>query len=113
MDNFNKLTTKEHWDESWQRVKSPAVIRESEANLLTLELLKVLNRFLPRQPGLSFLEIGGAPGQFLAYFSEKFGYIPYALDYSDTGFENLCENFNLLNLDFNLIQRDFFEDVIP
>ena len=111
MDNANKLTTKEHWDESWQRVKLPAVIRESEANLLTLELLKVLNRFLPQQPGLSFLEVGGAPGQFLAYFSEKFGYIPYALDYSDTGCEKLRENFKLLNIDLNLIQRDFFGDL--
>lgn len=108
MEN-NKLTSKEYWDESWERVKLPAEIREEEANPLTLELIKIFNEYLPRNPGLTMLEIGGAPGQFLAYFSKKFGYVPYALDYSDTGCQKLRDNFKLLNLDVHVFQRDFFD----
>ncbi len=108
---INKLTTKEHWDENWERIKLPAEIRKEEASPLTLELIKIFEKFLPRQPGLTILEIGGAPGQFLAYFSREFGCIPYALDYSDAGCQKLRENFKLLNLDVHVIQRDFFEDL--
>ena len=60
---------------------------------------------------LPIFEIGGAPGQFLAFFSKEFGYVPYALDYSDAGCQKLRENFKLLNLEVHVIQRDFFEDL--
>ena len=108
---INELTTKEHWNENWERTKLPVEIRKEGASPLTLELIKEFEKYLPQQPGLTILEIGGAPGQFLAYFSKEFGYVPYALDYSDAGCQKLRENFKLLNLEVHVIQRDFFEDL--
>jgi 2-polyprenyl-3-methyl-5-hydroxy-6-metoxy-1,4-benzoquinol methylase len=57
------------------------------------------------------LEIGGAPGQFLAYFTKYFGYLPYAIDYSTIGCEKMQEAFEGVNLDVTIYNRDISSDL--
>jgi cyclopropane fatty-acyl-phospholipid synthase-like methyltransferase len=40
-------------------------------------------RHLPRQPGLSFLEIGCSPGRILAKFCSELGYEAHGIDFAD------------------------------
>jgi cyclopropane fatty-acyl-phospholipid synthase-like methyltransferase len=40
-------------------------------------------RHLPRQPGLSFLEIGCSPGRILAKFCSELGYQAHGIDFAD------------------------------
>ena len=64
----SRLTENDLWDDRWARIKLPAEVRRDTDNRVAKEILKVFDSFLPRKKGLSILEIGGAPGNFLAYF---------------------------------------------
>jgi SAM-dependent methyltransferase len=75
------------------------------------ELIKIFDTYLPQQTGLTALEIGGAPGQFLAYFTKQFGYLPHAIDYSTIGCEKMREAFGVVNLDVTIYHRDIFSDL--
>ncbi|MFC1579340.1 class I SAM-dependent methyltransferase [Thermodesulfobacteriota bacterium] len=74
--------------------------------------LDVLDRFFPKDKNISILEIGGAPGQYLAYMAKHFSYRIHALDYSGIGCEKTRENFSLLNLNGPIYQRDLLADDI-
>ena len=61
----DRLTEKKHWDDYWENYPLPAEVKQSKDQLLLNEELKIFERYLPNKP-LSILEIGGAPGQYLA-----------------------------------------------
>jgi SAM-dependent methyltransferase len=66
------------------------------------------HRHLPAG-GRSMLEVGGAPGQYLAYFHRR-GYAVHALDYSARGCEATAENFRLLGIPGTVYHGDLFDD---
>jgi SAM-dependent methyltransferase len=105
----DKLTGKEYWENYWKNISLPLEItrRDSAPNILAE--LDVFERYLPKGK-LSVLEIGGAPGQYLAYFHKTFGYSVSCLDYSPTGSEKTRENFKLLNIPGKVIEGDLFSD---
>jgi SAM-dependent methyltransferase len=105
-----ELTEKKYWDSRWEKVKLPTELTDENAGNVTKELIQVINRYLPEKEGLSILEIGGAPGQWLAYFAKKYRYTIHALDYSKIGCEKIRENFDLLDLDATIYNRDIFSD---
>jgi 2-polyprenyl-3-methyl-5-hydroxy-6-metoxy-1,4-benzoquinol methylase len=45
----------------------------------------ILPKYLPRRAGARVLEVGSAPGNNLVRLHRLFGYVPYGVDYSDTG----------------------------
>ena len=103
----DKLTEKQYWDNYWRNIKLPLEIkRETSAPNICAEL-DVFERYLPNG-NLSVLEIGGAPGQYLAYFHKKLGYKISCLDYSSIGCEKTRENFSLLNIPGKVFQGDLF-----
>ena len=80
----DKLTEKEYWENYWKTIQLPLEIkRENCAPNISAEL-DVFERYLPKAK-LSALEIGGAPGQYLAWFHKTLGYEVSCLDYSDEG----------------------------
>lgn len=105
----DKLTEKQYWENYWKGVKLPLeLVRETSAHNIQAEL-DVFEKYLPKGK-LSVLEIGGAPGQYLAYFHNKFGYSVNCLDYTSTGCEKTRENFSLLSIPGNVYQGDLFSD---
>jgi len=109
LENKNFIE-KQYWETRWDKVRLPAEIKNYASNSLNRELVCRFHEHLPRKEGLSILEIGGAPGQWLAYFAKKFRYSVHAIDYSSTGCDKMRENFNLLNLDATIYNRDIFTD---
>ena len=109
MNSGNELTEQQHWDDYWDSIELPAIIEKSNNNLLLNEELKVFDKYLPKKK-LSVLEIGGAPGQYLAYLHKQFGYDVHCLDYSPIGCRKTEENFKLLNIPIKVYQRDIFSD---
>jgi SAM-dependent methyltransferase len=106
-----RLTEKAHWENRWERIKAPKEIRRDTKHAVNSELIKIFDTYLPQQTGLTALEIGGAPGQFLAYFTKQFGYLPHAIDYSTIGCEKMREAFGVVNLDVTIYHRDIFSDL--
>ncbi len=105
-----RLTEKKHWEEVWDKAKLPSIVESGDKHPINKEILKVLDRFLP-EGRLTAMEIGGAPGQFLAYLSKYRGYEAYAMDYSDIGCRKTKENFDALGLKITIYNRDFFDDL--
>lgn len=106
----DKLTEKQHWDAYWSKFNLPVEVKRSNANLLVNEELNIFEKYLPKK-SLSILEIGGAPGQYLAYMHKQFGYKISCLDYSEIGCRKTIENFKLLDIPVNVYQQDIFSDL--
>ena len=59
--------------------------------------------------GLSVVEIGSAPGDFLVRFARTFGATPYGVEYTHQGAERNRRNFSQSGFDKdNVIEADFF-----
>jgi SAM-dependent methyltransferase len=71
----------------------------------------ILPRVLPDIRATRYVEIGSAPGEFIAGFSKRYGCIPYGVEYSDVGVEVNRRVFeqNGFGPD-NVIHKDFFSD---
>jgi SAM-dependent methyltransferase len=104
------LTEQSQWDDRWDRTRLPAILEPQTANAVNREILRAFETCLPKGP-LVTLEIGGAPGQYLAFFSKYFGYVPHALDYSEIGVRKIRENFALLGMPVTVYRQDFFDDL--
>lgn len=105
------LTEKAHWENRWKRIREPKEIQRDTKHAVNSELVKIFDTYLPQQTGLKILEIGGAPGQFLAYLAKEFGYSAHAIDYSTIGCDKMREAFEIANVDVTIYNRDIFGDL--
>jgi SAM-dependent methyltransferase len=71
----------------------------------------ILPRYVPRMNGAAAVEIGSAPGDYIVRFSQRHGYIPYGIEYSEIGVEVNRTVFGNYGFDpDNVIQADVFSD---
>lgn len=108
-DQPGALTDRSFWDGYWRSLALPTAVDEKQASAYQREILRVFKRFLPDGHGSHALEIGGAPGGYLAYIARTFGYEAHAIDSSPIGCEKLVENFRLLGLPITATCRDVLE----
>jgi len=101
------LTESDYWDVYWSSLALPSEIQKSHT-LYIDELLQIFETYLPRGESLSALEIGGAPGGYLAFLHKTLGYDIAALDYSHVGCQKTAENFALLSINGRVYRGDFF-----
>lgn len=105
-----RFTEREFWDDYWRGMRLPASVGWS-TNVGHNEILKLLTRELKTR-GLKTLEVGGAPGQYLAFLVKEFGAEGHVLDYSPIGCAATRRNFELLGLPVTVHEGDFFSDAI-
>lgn len=128
------MTNKEHWDSIYDNKKVQNDLKESTRTQEKLKLLlekklgktfssyiidnykeylfwQICRQYLPKKEGLKILEVGSAPGNRLVNFHQKFGYIPYGVEYSKKGVELNRKIFFLNNIDpKNVIYADFLSN---
>lgn len=102
-----RFTTAEWWDDYWRGTPLPQRIGFGTSSYVD-ELLGVLTRYLPSGDGHSVLEIGGAPGRYLAFLHER-GLKVTALEYSPVGVELARENFRRLDITATVVHGDMFD----
>lgn len=102
-----ELTEIEFWENYWQNCLLP-----SEPDM-ALPFDRCLARELTKSLSLSggdVLEIGCAPGKWLAFFAKTFGMRASGIEYSAAGMRATLHNFELLGLSAGtIITADFFE----
>ena len=86
----------------------PSEIRKGQSLYLD-ELIKVFETHLPRGESRTALEIGGAPGGYLAFMHRGLGYDITVLDYSELGCRMAKKNFELLDIPAVVCCGDMFE----
>jgi SAM-dependent methyltransferase len=108
----DRLTDEGYWDSYWRDLRLPQEIAPGHPGSYQSQILGVFDRYLGNGVGRSALEIGGAPGQYLAYVARTLGYSIACLDYSDVGCEKTRENLRLLGLAGTVYQGDLFADAM-
>jgi len=100
------LTETEQWDAYWSSIDLPSVV-DPARGLQREAILAVFREAVSGWSGRSCVEVGGAPGQYLAYLHRELGLEVTCLDYSPVGCEATRENFRLLGIEGNVICADF------
>jgi 2-polyprenyl-6-hydroxyphenyl methylase/3-demethylubiquinone-9 3-methyltransferase len=108
-DEVSALTDEAFWDAYWRQLRLPIAVDDSQSTPYQREILRVFKRFIPDGRGLRALEIGGAPGGYLAYVVRTFGHEASAIDSSPVGCRKLEENFQLLNIPVSVYCRDVLD----
>jgi SAM-dependent methyltransferase len=109
--NAAARTDASYWDSYWERVTVPREhVRRPGAHYINA-ILDVFDRHLPRDPSLRAVEVGGAPGQYLAYLHRSRGYHVTCIDFSAAGCRKTVENFRLLGIPGDVIQADVTADL--
>jgi SAM-dependent methyltransferase len=118
-----RLSTKEHWEEKYELHSA----RKSNQNSWLKRILGrrgkdyfrsyddyllwdvLYPKFMPKTKNSKVLEVRNAPGGYLVRLSKTFGFVPYGVEYSESGAELNRRKFivNKLNPD-NVICADFF-----
>lgn len=98
----NTLTTKDKWEAVWVGVKLPTVTKP------VYDIQKQLESYLPRTGARSLIEIGCAPGGWMAYFNKHFGYSVSGLEYAEAAAEATKKNMAMLAIDAEVLVQDFF-----
>lgn len=102
-----ELTEVKFWDEYWANCRLPNTVDYS----FSFErcLAQALKESLPAMQG-EVLEVGCAPGKWLAFMATEFGLKPNGIEYSEAGMSATLRNFQLLGLTSGRIQTgDFFQ----
>jgi SAM-dependent methyltransferase len=102
------LTEQSQWDKIWDRCSLPQLATRESSFVGVREILRIFDRFLPDGCGKTALEIGGAPGGFLAHVAKQYGYQAFALDYSSVGCAKTRENFRMLDMEVRVYEQDLF-----
>jgi SAM-dependent methyltransferase len=106
-----QLADQSYWDDYWSRVGLPMEVKRTpRTSASIMAILDVLEQHLPRQEGLRALEVGGAPGQFLAWLAKNHGYGCSVIDYSPVGCEKARRNFEALGIPLDVYEADLFDD---
>jgi len=98
------LTDAQFWDNWWTDAPLPTVARRVYRNDYLNVILDTLDRHVP--PGSRVLEIGGAPGTFLAYLAQNKGCRVTSMDISPQGNAATRRNFQLLGLPGTVLEAD-------
>jgi SAM-dependent methyltransferase len=106
------LTDDSFWDERWAAERLPAEM-DRKRWVFADAVLALFERYLPPNPELSILEIGGAPGRWLASLHRARGYRVAVLDRSAVGAAKTRENFELLGIDGEVLEEDMFAPTLP
>jgi 2-polyprenyl-3-methyl-5-hydroxy-6-metoxy-1,4-benzoquinol methylase len=99
------LTEQSFWEGYW---KNNQGLKKGRMNLSMRALLDTFDRYLPTNPQLTILEIGGAGGEYLLYLARRFRYTPYSLDYSRAGNEQTLKTFADAGMTVEVFERDLF-----
>lgn len=108
-DEASALTDEAFWDTYWRELRLPTAVDDARSSPHQREILRVFKRFVPDGRGLRALEIGGAPGGYLAFVARTFGHEAHAIDSSPIGCRKLEENFKLLEIPVSVYCRDVLE----
>jgi len=105
-----ELTDIQFWENYWANCKLPSVINYK----FSFErcLADQLNKALVGSSG-EILEVGCAPGKWLAFAAQELGLKPSGIEYSKAGMEATLNNFSLLGIEPGFVEYGNFLEIKP
>lgn len=102
----NALTTNQKWEKEWEGFPLPAIAKPPN------DLHHILKTFLPARESYSLIEIGCAPGRWMAYFHQQFGYCVSGIEYEKKAAALTRRNMEIQNITAQVLAEDFFQSEI-
>lgn len=99
----NALTTKEKWEAVWSGVKLPVIHKP------VYDIQKQLEMHLPKNDTISLIEIGSAPGGWMAFLARRYGYQVSGIEYAEAAAEVTKINMKMLAIEAQVFVQDFFK----
>lgn len=97
-----RLTTKGKWEDIWATTRIPHIHKPNN------DTKRQLETYLPKNNSLSFLEVGCAPGGWMAYFAKQFGFQVAGIEYAENAADITRHNLAMQGLPAVVITADFF-----
>jgi 2-polyprenyl-3-methyl-5-hydroxy-6-metoxy-1,4-benzoquinol methylase len=105
----NEKTTPEHWEHVYLR--APRLRLPLPVIVSTMNLERLLRRHV--RPGMQVLEIGCAPGKYLAWVARRLGAHVTGVDYSARGLSFCRRLFAAVGVEGDLYCEDVFKTTLP
>lgn len=105
------LAPDEHWDEVWRAVRLPRTL--PLWRYVYWRFFEYLRPRLGDGRGRRLLEVGCAPGAWMACFRRRFGFDVAGIEYSPVGLAVARRNLDLLRVPAELYAGDFFTYDFP
>lgn len=100
---LNKLTTKKYWKQVWKGASLPITEKPG------LDIQRILHRKLPKSDRISLVEIGCAPGKWMAYFHQQFDYLVSGIEYEEEAAALTEINMKMQGIPAEVLEADFFD----
>jgi len=94
----------DYWKGVWENITLPQEVRPGDVP----EVHRILTSILPRER-LSLIEIGCAPGRWMAYFARQFGFSVSGVEYVSQACAMTRENLDRLSVPAEIYHADFFK----
>ena len=108
MGPTRKLTEKRYWERFWDNVALPAKVDLNFSN--DFYISNILKKYLPPIKDAPALEVGCAPGKWMVFLSENFGYQVDGCEYLESASKKTAENLKLCGINnFSIYTRDFLQ----
>jgi SAM-dependent methyltransferase len=101
-----ELTDNVFWDDYWKNIRVPCRVNMSFSFERCLD--KAFSNVFRSDPNKTLIEIGCAPGKWMVYFHERYGYKVAGLDSSQQGILKTLENLTYHKIDGKIYNEDFF-----
>src|SRR3990167_8359283 len=108
----NNLTEKKFWSDIQENIKLPITV-DLKRTPAFIKIDKVFKKYLPKNPGLKFLEIGCSPGRWLIYFNKEFNYQTTGVEYTEIGAKLTKDNLAASNTAGQILNEDIFQTSLP
>lgn len=105
-ESVQPLTESGFWDEFWKKTTLPVL--PDPGKRYERCYLDLFERHFHPDPARRVFEAGCAPGMWLAWFHQRFGYAPYGCDTSPRGIALTEENFRLCGVPGKVVACDLF-----
>lgn len=103
MTNYQEFDVN-YWEDVWQTIAIPKEIKKDDIN----EVHRILSKILPRGKK-DLIEIGCAPGAWLAYYYKNYGYKVFGIDYAPKAIEKTINNLRILKVPAQIYFKDLWK----
>ncbi len=94
----------DYWQHVWENITLPQEVHPGDI----WEIHRIFTKILPHGK-YSFIEIGCAPGKWMAYFSRQFGFSVSGVEYVSGACAKTRENMERLSIAAKIYDTDLFE----
>jgi 2-polyprenyl-3-methyl-5-hydroxy-6-metoxy-1,4-benzoquinol methylase len=106
-DFLVSLADEEFWNNYWKNTKIPCEINPRFS--FDRCLIRLFKHHFKRDSNASIFEVGCAPGRWLLFFNQEFGYHIAGLDNSKMGVQKTLENFRWHGTNGTMFNEDIFK----